>query len=46
MGYEERTAIVAGFGLHLVTQLFEYSLGALAILLLALPALGDRRRRP
>lgn len=45
MGYEERIAIVAGFGLHLVTQLFEYSLGALAILLLTLPALRERRRR-
>ena len=45
MGYEERIAIVAGFGLHLVTQLFEYSLGGLAILLLALPALGQWRRR-
>jgi len=45
MGYEERIAIVAGFGLHLITQLFEYSLGALAILLLALPALRSRRPR-
>ncbi len=45
MGYAERIAIVAGFGLHLVTQLFEYTLGALAILLLALPGLRDRRHR-
>ena len=37
MGYEERIAIVSGFGLHLITQLFEYGLGGLAILLLALP---------
>jgi uncharacterized membrane protein YbhN (UPF0104 family) len=42
MGYEEKIAIVAGFGLHLVTQVFEYGLGGLAILLLGWPP----RRRP
>jgi uncharacterized membrane protein YbhN (UPF0104 family) len=42
MGYEEKVAIVAGLGLHLVTQVFEYGLGGLAILLLAWPP----RRRP
>ena len=43
MGYEERIAIVAGFGLHLVTQLYEYALGALAILLLPLAAARPSR---
>jgi uncharacterized membrane protein YbhN (UPF0104 family) len=42
MGYEEKVAIVAGLGLHLVTQVFEYGVGGLAILLLAWPP----RRRP
>lgn len=42
MGYEERIAIVSGFGLHLITQLFEYGLGALAILIVAWPS----RRTP
>jgi uncharacterized membrane protein YbhN (UPF0104 family) len=36
MGYEERIAIVAGLGLHLITQLFEYALGAVALVLLGL----------
>lgn len=43
MGYDERIAIVAGFGLHLVTQLYEYGLGVLAILLLPLAAAGRKQ---
>jgi uncharacterized membrane protein YbhN (UPF0104 family) len=43
MGYEEKIAIVAGLGLHLITQLFEYSLGAVALLLLWLPGMRQRR---
>lgn len=44
MGYPERIAIVAGFGLHLITQVYEYSLGVLAILALAVAPVGWRRR--
>ncbi len=46
MGYEREIAVLSGFGLHWVTKAFEYSLGALAILLLALPALRGRRGSP
>ena len=37
MNFEPRLAILSGFGVHLITNLFEYSLGIIAILILVLP---------
>jgi hypothetical protein len=43
MGFFDRElAILSGFSVHLTTQIFEYSLGILAILWLALPLSGKR----
>lgn len=36
MGYEAELAIISGLGLHLITNLYEYSLGILAMIILAL----------
>jgi len=36
MGYNAELAIISGLGLHLITNLYEYSLGILAMLILAL----------
>jgi len=45
MGVDQRIAILSGLGIHLVTNLFEYSLGIGSLILLALPVL-KRRRKP
>jgi uncharacterized membrane protein YbhN (UPF0104 family) len=37
MEFEPRLAIISGIGVHLLTNLFEYTLGILSILYLALP---------
>lgn len=37
MSFDSRLAIISGIGIHLLTNLFEYSLGLLSILILALP---------
>jgi uncharacterized membrane protein YbhN (UPF0104 family) len=39
MNFEPRLAILSGFGVHLITNIFEYSLGIIAILILAIPFL-------
>jgi len=45
MGFDSRLAILSGIGVHLLTNLFEYSLGILAILILALPLLPKGKNR-
>lgn len=37
MDFESRFAIISGIGIHLITNIFEYSLGICAILILSLP---------
>lgn len=39
MNFDPNIAILSGIGVHLITNLFEYSLGILAILILALPGI-------
>ncbi len=41
--FDTQIAIVSGFGVHLVTQMFEYSLGILGMLILYLPAWKSAR---
>lgn len=41
MNFEPRLAIISGIGVHLLSNLFEYSLGIIAILILALPFLKN-----
>jgi hypothetical protein len=41
MGFNPEIAIISGISLHLITQLFEYSLGILSILILALPMIKN-----
>lgn len=43
MSFEPKIAIISGLGVHLLTNLFEYSLGIAAILILALPYLKNSR---
>jgi hypothetical protein len=45
MGFEQRLAILSGIGVHLLTNLFEYSLGIISILILALPFLIRTRAK-
>ena len=42
MGFEQRIAILSGLGIHLVTNLFEYTLGIGSLLVLALPSMKNR----
>jgi hypothetical protein len=44
MGFDPRLAIVSGIGVHLLTNLFEYSLGLASILILAWPYLRKSRK--
>ncbi len=44
MNFEPQLAIISGIGVHLLTNVFEYSLGIASILVLALPYL--RKKRP
>ncbi|TRZ89057.1 UPF0104 family protein [bacterium] len=44
MGFEPRIAILSGLGVHLVTNLFEYTLGIGSLLILALPFLKKKKR--
>jgi hypothetical protein len=37
MNFDRNLAILSGIGIHLITNLFEYSLGFLSILILAVP---------
>lgn len=43
MDFEQRLAILSGIGVHLLTNLFEYSLGIMSILILAFPVLKRTR---
>ena len=43
MDFEQRLAILSGIGVHLLTNLFEYSLGIISILILAFPILKRTR---
>jgi uncharacterized membrane protein YbhN (UPF0104 family) len=43
MDFEQRLAILSGIGVHLLTNLFEYSLGIMSILILAFPVLKRKR---
>ncbi|MFP4082686.1 MAG: lysylphosphatidylglycerol synthase transmembrane domain-containing protein [Candidatus Aminicenantes bacterium] len=46
MNFEPRLAIISGIGVHLIANLFEYSLGIAAILLLALPFMRKIIKKP
>ncbi len=43
MNFETRLAVVSGIGIHLITNVFEYSLGIASILVLAWPYLRKKR---
>jgi len=43
MDFEQKIAILSGIGVHLVSNLFEYSLGILSILILTVPFLNRKR---
>jgi len=43
--FDPRVAIVSGFSVHILTQVFEYFLGILSIIILYLPYKGFRRER-
>jgi len=43
MGFDKRLALVSGFGIHLITNFWEYSLGFLSLLILIVPYLKKRR---
>ncbi len=45
MNFEPGLAIISGIGVHLITNVFEYGLGFISILILALPYFQKRRRR-
>ena len=45
LDFEQRLAILSGIGVHLLTNLFEYSLGIVSILILAFPLLKRTRGR-
>lgn len=45
MDFEQRLAILSGIGVHLLTNLFEYSLGIMSILILAFPFLKRTRSK-
>lgn len=46
MNFDPDLAIISGIGVHLLTNIFEYSLGLAAILILALPYLKKTRTTP
>jgi len=45
MNFEPGLAIISGIGVHLITNVFEYGLGLISILILALPYFQKRDRR-
>jgi hypothetical protein len=45
MNFEPGLAIISGIGVHLITNVFEYGLGLICILILALPYFQKIRRR-
>jgi len=44
MGFDARLALLSGIGIHLVTNLWEYTLGFLSLLILIVPYLAKSRR--
>jgi len=45
MNFEPRLAIISGIGVHLLSNLFEYSLGIIAIFILVLPLLKKTNKK-
>lgn len=45
MSFETDLAILSGIGIHLITNIFEYSLGILAILILAFPLIKKAKKK-
>jgi len=45
MNFDPRLAIISGIGIHLLSNIFEYSLGIASILILAWPYLGKTRKK-
>lgn len=45
MDFEQRLAILSGIGVHLLTNMFEYSLGIISILILAFPLLKKSKAK-
>jgi hypothetical protein len=45
MDFEQPIAILSGIGVHLISNLFEYSLGILSILFLTLPFVNRKKRK-
>jgi uncharacterized membrane protein YbhN (UPF0104 family) len=43
LDFEQRIAILSGIGVHLISNIFEYSLGILSILILSLPLLNRKK---
>ncbi len=43
MNFEASLAVISGISIHLITNLFEYGLGFLSILILAVPYLKRNR---
>ncbi len=46
MNIDQRFAVLSGLGVHLVTNIFEYSLGIGSLLILAMPFLRQQRSSP
>lgn len=44
MNFDSRLAILSGIGVHLLTNLFEYSLGIAAILIFVFPLLKEKKK--
>ncbi|MCD6516405.1 MAG: flippase-like domain-containing protein [Candidatus Aminicenantes bacterium] len=44
MNFENRLAIISGIGIHLISNLFEYALGIISLLVLYLPSYDKRRK--
>jgi hypothetical protein len=45
MNFDQEIAIISGIGVHLLTNLFEYTLGIVAILILVIPLLIRKRKK-
>jgi uncharacterized membrane protein YbhN (UPF0104 family) len=45
MDFEPRLAIISGLGVHLITNLFEYSLGIISIIILVLPLIRKAKKK-
>ena len=45
LGFDPKLAVISGIGVHFLTNLFEYSLGLVSVLVLVWPYLGRRRKK-